>query len=85
MHDTKRLIFDSELNENMVPYAVPIHMAAGALPNSPIPSLCVLCSKHLIHLALPLEAEGLVDPEFPGDGEEGHADGDAANVSDHLR
>ena len=59
-------------------------MAAGALPNSPIPSLCVLYSKHLLHLTLPLETESLVDPEFPGDGEEGHADGDAANVSDHL-
>ena len=39
----------------------------------------------LLLLALSLEAEGLVDPEFPGDGEESHADGNAANVSDHLR
>ena len=54
------------------------------LPSPPIPSLFVSRSKHLILLALPLEAESLVDPEFPGDGEEGHADGDAANMSDHL-
>jgi hypothetical protein len=45
----------------------------------------VFRSKRLLHLALPLEAECLVDPEFPGDREEGHTDGDAANVSDHLR
>jgi hypothetical protein len=52
--------------------------------NPPIPSLFGFCSKHLILLALPLEAEGLVDPEFSGDGEEGHANGDAASISDDL-
>ncbi|KAF7449756.1 hypothetical protein A1F99_068050 [Pyrenophora tritici-repentis] len=31
-------------------------------------------------LALPPEAESLVDPELSGNGEEGHADGDAADV-----
>jgi hypothetical protein len=46
---------------------------------------CVFCFKHLVQLALPLETEGLVDPEFPEDGEEGKADGNAASVSVHLR
>ena len=55
-------------------------MAAGAVPSPPIPSLFGSCSKHLLLLALPLEAEGLVDPKFSGNGEKGHADGDAANV-----
>jgi hypothetical protein len=77
-------MLDSELDKDVVPYAVPIHMAAGALPNLPIPSLCVFRSEPLLHLALPLEAEGLVDPQFPGNGEDGHGDSDAANVSDHL-
>ena len=75
------LMLDFELDEDSVPYAVPIHMAAGALPSPPIPSLLypVPCKpRRLLLLALSLEAEGLVDPEFPGDGEEGHADGDAA-------
>jgi hypothetical protein len=77
-------MLDSELDEDVVPYAVPIHMAAGALPNSPIPSLYVFRSEPLLHLALPLEAEGLVDPQFSGNGEDGHGHGDAANVSDQL-
>ena len=55
-------------------------MAAGALPSPPIPSFLRTCSKHLFLLALPLEAEGLVDPEFSGNGKEGHADGNAANM-----
>ena len=37
------------------------------------------CSEHLVLLALPLEAEGLVDPEFSDDGKEGRADGNAAD------
>lgn len=69
----------SELDKDFVPYAVPIHMAAGALPSPPIPSFLGTCSKHLFLLALPLEAKGLVDPKFPEDGEEGHDDGDAEN------
>jgi hypothetical protein len=32
------LMLDFELDEDSVPYAVPIHMAAGALPSPPIPS-----------------------------------------------
>ena len=72
------LMLDFELDEDSVPYAVPIHMAAGALPSPPIPSLFVSRSKHLFLLALPLEAESLVDPEFPAKREEGHDDGDAA-------
>ena len=72
------LMLDFELDEDSVPYAVPIHMAARAVPGPPIPSLFGSCSKHLLLLALPLEAEGLVDPEFPAEGEEGHDDGDAA-------
>ena len=55
-------------------------MAARAVRSPSIPSLSGSCSKHLFLLALPLEAKSLVDPEFSGDGEEGHADGDAANV-----
>lgn len=74
----------SELDKDSVPYAVPIHMAAGALPSPPIPPFLETCSKHLFLLALPLEAEGLVDPEFSGNGEEGHDDGDATRISDHL-
>ena len=35
----------------------------------------VYCS---LLLTLPLEAESLVDPEFPAEGEEGHDDGDTA-------
>jgi hypothetical protein len=46
---------------------------------------CRVPSTYLLHLALPPQTEGLVDPEFPGDGEEGHNDGDAANVLDHQR
>lgn len=63
-------------------------MAAGALPSPPIPSfLCPvpsLSTRHLVLLALSLETERLVDPEFPEDGEDGHADGDAVGVLDYL-
>ena len=34
-------------------------------------------ARSLLLLTLPLEAEGLVDPEFPAEGEEGHHDGNA--------
>lgn len=63
-------------------------MAAGALPSPPIPSFSYpvpsFSARHLVLLALSLETERLVDPEFPGDGEEGHADGDAVDVLDYV-
>lgn len=37
----------------------------------------IYCAGSLLLLTLPLEAEGLVNPEFPGEGEEGHDDGNA--------
>ena len=70
----------SELDMDSVPYAVLIHMAAGAIPSPPIQSLFGSSSEHLLLLALPLEAKGLVDPKFSGDGKEGHANGNAANM-----
>jgi hypothetical protein len=38
--------------------------------------------QYLVELALPLEAEGLVDPEFATEREEGGYDGDAVEVLD---
>jgi hypothetical protein len=34
-------------------------------------------ARSLLLLTLPLETEGLVNPEFPAEGEEGHDDGNA--------
>ena len=80
-HSTKEIrCLISELDKDTVPYAIPIHMAAGAIPSPPSQSSFRSCSEHLILLALPLEAECLVNPEFSGDGKEGHADGNAANT-----
>jgi hypothetical protein len=47
------------------------------LPKS-TPSLC------LFVLSLPLEAKGLVDKELAAERDEGHDDGDAAYLLDHL-
>lgn len=41
-------------------------------------------SKCLFVLSLPLEAESLVDKELAEEGDEGHNDGDAVDISDHL-
>jgi hypothetical protein len=48
------LMLDFELDEDSVPYAVPIHMAAGALPSPPIPSLlCPLPCQPGVYSCLP--------------------------------
>lgn len=37
----------------------------------------ICLARSLLLLTLPLEAEGLINPEFPAKGEEGHDDGNA--------
>ena len=76
-----------ERDSDSIPYAVPIHNGCWS-PSKPADSISPVSysspTGHLVLLALSLETERLVDPEFPGDGEEGHADGDAVDVLDYV-
>lgn len=68
--------------------SAPVHRYVYTWLVSPLLSVCVyphcISLKHLRELALPLQAQGLVDPELAGNRESGSYNSDTAYASDHL-
>ena len=63
----RKLDTDSGLDRDLVLDDVPIHMAPEPATSLLVPFAFFSCFAHLLLLlSLPLKAESLVDPEFPG-------------------